>query len=122
MARLCSSQTLVRLLHALHCFLETGIAARLTAGIGAHLGNPLAQARMRWPVSGVARRRAKALNGHELLDTFRIDTAVLTGDTAAQGVPNDGNGKYLQLFEKLRHVQDIIDHGVLPTPRPLRVT
>src|SRR5215831_4516535 len=93
----------------------------MTAGIGTHLRNPLTHALMRWPMSSVPRRRSKPFDSHKLFDPLRIDTAVLTGDAATQGVPNDGNGKHLQLFEELRHIQDIIDHGILSPPCPLRV-
>ena len=73
-------------------------------------------------MSGVARRRPQTFNSHQLLDTLRIDPTVLTGDGSTQGVADDGHGKHLQLFEELCHIQHIIDHGVLPTPRPLRVS
>jgi len=76
---------------------------------------------MRRAMSGVARWRPKTFNGDQLLDPFRIDPTVLTGDASAQGVADDGDGKHLQLFEELGHIEDIIDHGVLPTPGPLRV-
>jgi hypothetical protein len=78
--------------------------ARVPAGKGPHLGNPLAHARVRRTTSGVARRRPKTFNGHQLLDTLRIDPTVLTGDGSTQGVADDGNGKHLQLFEELRHI------------------
>src|SRR5262245_31023831 len=119
--RLRSRQMLIRLLHALHRLLEAGVAARVPASKGTHLGNPLAHAHRCRTMSGAARRRPKPFNGHQLLDTIWIDPTVLTGDGSTQRVTDDGNGKHLQLFEELRHIQYIIDHGVLPPPRPLRV-
>src|SRR4029450_7335612 len=119
--RLRRRQMLIRLLHTLHRLLEASIAARVPAGKGTHLGNPPAPAHRCRTMSSVARRRPKPFNGHQLLDTLWIDPTVLTGDGSTQGVADDGNGKQLQLFEELRHIQYIIDHGVLPPPRPLRV-
>src|SRR5262249_32494170 len=101
---------------------EAGVVARVPAGNGTHLGNPLAHARGRRTMSGMARWRPKPFNGHQLLDTLRIDPTILTGNSSTQGVAYDGNGKHLQLFEELRHIQHVIDHGVLPTPRPLGVS
>src|SRR4029453_10489271 len=106
MVRLGSGETLICLLHALHCLFEAGAATYMTAGIGTHLRNPLPHALMRWPMSGVPRRRAKPFDSNQLFDPLRIDTTVLTGNAATQGVPNDCNGKHLQLFEELRHIQD----------------
>src|SRR5215813_12647099 len=102
------------LLHTLYRLLEASVAVRMPAGKGAHLSNPLAHARVRWTMSGMAWRRPQPFNGHQLLDTFRIDPAVLTGNASTQRMADDGNGKHLQLLEELRRVQHIIYHGVLP--------
>ena len=78
--RLLSRQALVRFPHALYCLTQAGIPAGMPTGIRAHLGNPIAHTLIRRTASNVARRWAKPLNGHELLDTLRIHSTVLTGN------------------------------------------
>ena len=54
-------------------------------------------------------------------DAVGVDAAVLAGDAATQRMADERDGEQLQVLEQLRHVEDVVDHGVLPAARPLRI-
>ena len=62
-------------------------------------------------MANVFRRRAKPLDGDQLLDTIGIDAAVLAGNSAAKGVADQGDGEQLQVLQQLCHVENVVDEG-----------